>query len=110
MRTGRIGGAYGSFLECPCIQAARSRARRRGKEAQMKRRTFLASGAVVFALSVALAIFGGGGSARADNGQAIYLGMQCVNGTGINCETSGTMVRNTNFSPLCNLDLNEGLM
>jgi hypothetical protein len=61
----------------------------------MKLRTLLAGSAVVLVLSVSLAAFGGGGSARADDGQAIYLGMQCVNGTGINCETNETVVQNT---------------
>jgi hypothetical protein len=57
-------------------------------------RVLLAVGAPLVVAVLGVSLGWAGGSARADNGQAIILGAECST-VGTNCGTSGTLVENT---------------
>jgi len=71
-------------------------------------RVFLAAGApiVVAVLGVSLGL--AGGSAQADNGQSIILGLECT-GSGTNCETGPTGVSNTGTDVGFEADAGDGI-
>jgi hypothetical protein len=70
-------------------------------------RVLLALGAPLVVAVTGVSLGWAGGSARADNGQAIILGSECF-GSGTNCETSPTEVENTGGGATFSAAANDG--